>query len=740
MLSSCPDKATLQALLQGRLPDAESERWEEHLARCGRCATAAASLTAVDPLSRDARQAVAGPPPLPLPPQEMAVVRGLVQRARSLHPASAGSVAAGSAAEAPPSFQGPCAEGELGRVAHYRVLRLLGAGAMGLVYEALDERLRRPVALKLLRPRFAQKPEARARFLREGRAMAAIAHDHIVSVYHVEEAGAAPFLAMPLLEGRPLSAWLKDHPRPPLATVLRWGREIASGLAAAHERGLIHRDVKPSNLWVEAPGGRIKILDFGLAYFDREEVQLTAAGVIVGTPAYMAPEQARGAAPDPRADLFSLGCVLYELCTGEPPFRGESVLAVLSSLANDEPTPVRARNPAVPVALEALVMRLLAKRPADRPASAREVAGRLAELEAAPAPSGWRRASGVVAAAVLALVALGVGLGVWLSGRGPGATPTAPRAVEDGPPTGQLPPKPSRPERLVGHGDAVTALLFTPDGLTLASASADRTVRLWTLADGASTTLATHPDACTALALHRPGRVLASASRDGAIQAHDLGSGQVLSLFKEPEGAWALVFSQTGGLYVGGDHGVIAWNGDKRVDPHFLAATVAMRMVAVDPKGRCVAAGGEDGAVYFRNTPQPQVRQILDSHRGPVHCGAFSPDGAQLATAAGPPDPRVCLWEPMKDSRRRYLELHPGGVTALAWAPDGRLVASGGEDGVVRLWDPHNGQAVVEFKPPAANRVTCLAFSPDGRLLARGGADAVIRLLDVSPYSGPPDR
>jgi serine/threonine protein kinase/WD40 repeat protein len=737
MSTSCPDNPTLQALLQGQLLDLESERWEDHLAQCRTCVTEAASLTVVDALTRDTRRAVTGPPPLPIPSEEMPVLRDLLERVRLLHPAYSGSITgAGSVAEPLPVFEGPCAEGELGRIAHYRVLRLLGAGAMGLVFQAVDERLRRPVALKLLRPRFAQKPEARVRFLREGRAMAAIAHDHIVSVYHVDEAGTEPFLAMPLLEGQPLNAWLKNNPRPALTTVLRWGREIASGLAAAHERGLTHRDIKPGNLWVEAPGQRIKILDFGLAYFDRDEVQLTAEGIIVGTPAYMAPEQARGAPPDPRADLFSLGCVLYELCTGESPFRGESVLAVLSSLANDEPTSVRTRNPAVPVAVETLIMRLLAKQPANRPASASEVAGRLAELEVAPVPTGSRRKYRLIAATVLALVGLGVGVGVWLSGRAPVVPPTVSQADEDLP----QPQPPSRPDRLVGHSDTVTALLFTQDGQALASASADRTVRLWALPDGTPTTLATHPDACTAMALNQKGDILASASSDGTIRMHDLKSGQVLFLFKEPERAWGLGFSQTGSLYVASNHGVIVWSAGQRIEKYFLAYNRALRMVTVDPKGRWVGAGGEDKGVYFTNTPQSQTLQIVAAHGGPVHSGASSPDGRYFATAGGPPDPRVCLWEPMANSRQRYLELHPGGATALAWAPDGKLVASGGVDGVVRLWDPHDGQVKVEYALHAPRPVTCLAFSPDGRFLASGGADQVIRLQDVSAYSGPPNR
>src|SRR5262249_36664583 len=189
----------------------------------------------------------------------------------------------------------PQEAGEIGRLAGFRVLRRLGRGGMGIIFLAEDSGLRRPVALKVLGPDLARRPEAAERFLREARAAAALRHDHVVTIYQVGEAdtpaGRVPFLAMELLEGASLEATLAERP-PALAEAIRIGREVAEGLAVAHESGLIHRDVKPDNIWLEAPRGRVKLLDFGLARAVQCETQLTARGVVVGTPAYMAPEQA----------------------------------------------------------------------------------------------------------------------------------------------------------------------------------------------------------------------------------------------------------------------------------------------------------------------------------------------------------------------------------------------------------------------------------------------------------------
>ena len=271
---------------------------------------------------------------------------------------------------------------ELGRLAHYRVLGVLGRGAMGIVFEAEDTHLRRLVALKVMSPHLAQADDARARFLREARAAAALKNDNIVTIYQVGEERGIPFLAMERLSGKSLDEWLRPDRRAGVLETLSIGKQITKGLAAAHEAGLIHRDIKPSNLWLESPRWRLKILDFGLARRNVGEFTvLTQDGALVGTPAFMAPEQARGEDLDGRCDLFSFGCVLYRMVTGRLPFQGPTMLAVLAAVTSEEPAEIRSINPEVPPSLADLIHRLLAKNPADRPRSARVVFEELGAIE-----------------------------------------------------------------------------------------------------------------------------------------------------------------------------------------------------------------------------------------------------------------------------------------------------------------------------------------------------------------------
>ncbi len=275
----------------------------------------------------------------------------------------------------------PQAPGEIGWLGGYRVLGVLGSGGMGLVYRAEDVALQRLVALKVMKPEVASSDQARQRFLREGRAMASIEHENVVVVYQVGQDNGVPFLAMQFLRGESLAERLQRDTVLSVPEVLRIGREIALGLAAAHSRGLVHRDVKPSNVWLEGERSRVKILDFGLARPERETKPLTRSGELLGTPGYMAPEQARCQAVDGRSDLFSLGCVLYQAATGVLPFTGPDVMAILTALSVDEPVPPLQLNPDLGPTLAHLLVQLLAKDPASRPTSAGKVAEDLASIE-----------------------------------------------------------------------------------------------------------------------------------------------------------------------------------------------------------------------------------------------------------------------------------------------------------------------------------------------------------------------
>jgi serine/threonine protein kinase len=263
-----------------------------------------------------------------------------------------------------------------------RVIRELGRGGMGIVVEAEDPVLCRRVAIKVITPQFAADGGARDRFLREAQAVARIEHQNVIPVYRVSECGGLPFLVMPKLEGRPMDGWLKEWQEqdklPPVSEIRRVCGAIAAGLAAAHAAGLIHRDIKPGNVWLEADGG-VKLLDFGLAkpLDPTDAASLTHTGGILGTPAYMSPEQARGAEVDHRTDLWSLGVILYQSATGERPFDGKSTYEVLTKLATDTPQSPVTLVDGVPPELSDLIDQLLCKDPDGRPATAAEVRDRL---------------------------------------------------------------------------------------------------------------------------------------------------------------------------------------------------------------------------------------------------------------------------------------------------------------------------------------------------------------------------
>ncbi len=266
----------------------------------------------------------------------------------------------------------------LGRLGHYEVQEVLGKGGFGIVLKAFDELLHRVVAIKVMSTHLAATSPARKRFLREARAAAAIRHDNVVAIYAVEE-WPIPYLVMEYVAGETLQQKLDRVGPLDTLEVLSLGQQIAGGLAAAHALGLIHRDIKPSNILLEnGVVQRVRITDFGLAR-TADDASLTQSGFIAGTPMYMAPEQAEGRAIDQRADLFSLGSVLYVMCSGRPPFRASTTLSVLKRVSEDTPRPIREIIPEVPEWLCAIVARLHAKDPTERFQSAKEVADFLSQ-------------------------------------------------------------------------------------------------------------------------------------------------------------------------------------------------------------------------------------------------------------------------------------------------------------------------------------------------------------------------
>src|SRR5262245_35139496 len=326
-----------------------------------------------------------------------------------------------------PFLDPPGQSGSMGRLGPYEVLQILGQGAVGIVLKGYEPRLGRHVAIKVLAPQLVHNAAARRRFAREGKATAALGHDNIVAVHAVEDEGPRPYLVMEYVDGASLQQRLDRAGALPLAEVVRVGGQAARGLAAAHAHGLVHRDVKPGNILVEAGTGRVKLTDFGMVQHQDSVVSQT--DVLAGTPLYMSPEQARGDKVDARSDLFSLGSVLYALCAGRPPFTGTGPLAVLRQIGESAPPPLRQLNPAVPDWLAELIARMHDHDPAARPA-ADEVARILEEHQSDPAlaPRPRRRRAWLVTAVLCCLAATLVAaeaagadlrqrLPLWLSGR-----------------------------------------------------------------------------------------------------------------------------------------------------------------------------------------------------------------------------------------------------------------------------------------------------------------------------------
>ena len=423
-MNLCPFQDQLLHLLAEELPLAERSVLETHVEQCTLCQQTLERLTEDSLVQTVSKDHSAGQPAL------LHLCGGSPEQMPS---SSNGAPAEPSAAATDEDLLGllsPSSEpGSLGRLGDYEVMGVVGRGGMGVVWQGFDPRLRRKVAIKVLAPHLVRNPSARERFLREAQAAAAVTHEHLVTIHHVGEQGGTPYLVMPLLEGETLCERLRKE-RLPLAEVLRIGRETAEGLAAAHAQKLVHRDVKPANVWLEGSGAKVKVLDFGLVR-RVEDAALTQEGMLVGTPAYVSPEQASGGAVDERADLFGLGVMVYEMCTGRTPFQGQALLEVLAAIASHTPPPPSTlrRGAAGPGRADRPAVEQDTRGP---PRVAREVAEalRAIAMEEESRPRRWRRRVRMALAGALVGGLAVIGWSVWPSQSV--SLPSPPGAVVEG--------------------------------------------------------------------------------------------------------------------------------------------------------------------------------------------------------------------------------------------------------------------------------------------------------------------
>ncbi len=769
--TDCPPITDLERLLRGRLSEARTTALTEHIGGCHDCQQRLESLTApAQGIAEDLRDFTRNTPPSDSAYwKALAAVEENLRATAALAPADPASGSPGSvdAASGNPGSGGPggteelrldflqpCQEpGRIGKLGRFGILRVIGRGGMGVVLYAHDPHLDRDVAVKVIDPRLAGNEVARQRFCREARSAAAVTHENLVAVYQVDEdeASGLPYLVMQLVSGESLEQRLKRVGSLSVTEVARLGMQAAAGLAAAHAGGLIHRDIKPANILLESGTDRVKLTDFGLAYA-AEDVKLTRSGFIAGSPLYMAPEQARGEAIDHRADLFSLGSVLYEAAVGHPPFEAKTPLAVLRRICDDTPPPLHRVNPAIPRWLSQTVERLLAKNPDDRYQSACEVAETFAAAlarEHALSPLDLP-ASACVAAASRSGHASQVrhhsrwrgvlchGL-PWVGGAAVGALllgllwSPAPveRVVEVPVPTPPAEPGPAPRAVFPGESGALWAVAFLP-GDQLAMGMEDGSVRIKDLRR-ASVLKALEPrqnGTVWSLDVSADGKYLAATCDDSRVTVWNLETFAVAYSFPQPTSTKAAVFNPDGSKLATGDRNstIRIWDIAAEIPTPLLGHRGTVNALAYSPDGMRLASAGSDGTAKVWNLDDTTADPMtLDLHKGPVYGVAFSPDGTRLATTGW--DGTVRIWDAARGAQVQTIKAHEGDSWSVSFGDNGRRVASGGSDGFVRVWDVESGQEVFSYRVGRAVHV--VRFAKDGTTLAAGGRDGTLRVWDV---------
>jgi WD40 repeat protein len=686
-------------------------------------------------------------------------------------------------------------------VAGYEVLGVLGRGAMGVVYLARDEQLKRLVALKMVLAGAHAGGHERERFRVEAEAVARLAHPNIVQIYDIGEQDGRPYCALEYIDGGTLAARVKDAPLP-AAEAARVVETLAAAMHAAHLKGIVHRDLKPGNVLLA--GGRDlppsqcvpKIADFGLAKLLGDDTGQTRTGSVMGTPSYMAPEQAAGRNREvgPPADIYALGAVLYDLVTGRPPFKAESVMDTLQQVLSLEPAPPRRLNPKVPRDLETICLKCLEKELGRRYASAGDLADELRRFLAGEPikarPLGalgrgvkWAKrrpalAAMTAAACAAAVAALALAGGLWYNaekraaavrtlGEAEGKLLEVGGRLETA--KGQvaeqedlLRRKQKEVDATVERGkEAAWRYQYVADMLVAPAAwetnnlgrlrellgryeprPGREDVRgfewfyLWRLAHQERRTLAGPAKQINCVAVSPDGKLIAAGSVDKSVYLWDAATGaNKEKLLGSTLPVTGVAFSPDGTtLAAASASGTIKlWDvaTQKSLPPELSTAREPVTCVAFAPDGGSLAAATSGGTIKMWDVKSRQETRSFRAHKAGVQILAFSHDGKTLAT--GSIDTGVRLWDPAGGEPRAELQGHNADVTGLAFSPNDKSLATASRDGAVYVWEAATGKRRGGPFYPHRGDVTALGFTTDGKeLITTGSTDRTIRLSDAA--------